>query len=339
MNFLSQRKCILLSAVCLSVTGIMGCGALESNLNKVIIRDNEQEYIECEEVMQGDLDVDLHLILRAEDSREVGYHADHDEMEVEAVNFQSGDSVHKGDILVTFKADELEKSMLQIDKKIDEDVILLEHIKKMKAIYPHSDYSAQEKRILNDLEVRRVEKEENSAWLAGYTLVAEGSGVVKNVSSVWDTTKVGPNDTLITIVYSSEVYSGSTSDDYDFKIGETYSVDVGLSRRDIVLQEIEEDGVDDEGNTVRRLTFILEGVDETPVSDNEIQLNIERDKLKDALYIPKSAVVTVDGRHFVYVVDDEGVPMLRQIVTGASVDGIIVVKSGLTKGEKVVTEL
>lgn len=339
MNIRLRRIYKAILAIFVILIMLCGCGRNAYGLNKVTIRDNEQTYIEFEEALQGDLDADLHLVLRADGLREIGYHADHDEMEVEALNYQVGDLVHKGEVLVTFKADELEKRILAIDKKINDDLVLLENIAKMKALYPHSDYSLQEKKLLNDLEVRRVEKEESSAWLTGYSVVAEDNGVVKNVSSVWDTTKVGPNDTLITVVYSSGVFTGSTSDNYDFRVGESYVVDVGLAKRNIILQDIVDEGVNDEGNMVRKLTFVLEDVESVPVADSEIQLNIERDMLRNVVYIPKSAVVIIDGKSFVYVVSDEGIPILRQVVTGASVDSMVVINSGLVKGEKVVTEL
>lgn len=59
---------------------------------------------------------------------------------------------------------------------------------------------------------------------------------------------------------------------------------------------------------------------------------------KDKLMIPARAVTELQGRHFAWVVADDGTTTQRSIKVGDSVDGKLVVLEGLQAGERVVTE-
>jgi multidrug efflux system membrane fusion protein len=59
---------------------------------------------------------------------------------------------------------------------------------------------------------------------------------------------------------------------------------------------------------------------------------------RDAVVIPSSAVVEAEGGTYVYVVGDDDKAITRPVVVGRAVGDDVVVTSGLTAGETVVTD-
>jgi len=69
-----------------------------------------------------------------------------------------------------------------------------------------------------------------------------------------------------------------------------------------------------------------------------VQVSIESKTVKDALVVPKEAVLTgPDGKHTVMVVDSADVAHEREVKIGISGDGKVQIVSGLKAGETVVT--
>ena len=69
-----------------------------------------------------------------------------------------------------------------------------------------------------------------------------------------------------------------------------------------------------------------------------VQVSIESKAVKNALVVPKEAVLTEpDGKHTVMVVDSNDVAHQREVKTGISDDGKVQIVSGLKAGETVVT--
>lgn len=58
----------------------------------------------------------------------------------------------------------------------------------------------------------------------------------------------------------------------------------------------------------------------------------------DVLLLPERAVVPLDSRHFVYVIDEDNVAHERQVVIGRRQPGLVEIIDGLELGEQVVTD-
>jgi len=89
-------------------------------------------------------------------------------------------------------------------------------------------------------------------------------------------------------------------------------------------------------------TFTLEATFENPESlllpGQFARVRAEYKTLDNAVVIPRQAVVELQGRFQVYVVNDDNVVELIQIQTGPSKGNDIVIESGLNGGEKVIVE-
>lgn len=292
---------------------------------------------ETAEVSSKDVDVSIHINLIADSSGNVVYHADHSDMEVENVYFEVGDVVHAGDRLVDFKSDEIENQIRNAEQRMEEDTILFEHIERLKRLYPSRDYTADSARVLNDFELAQAKKEEYSAWLDAYTIKAVDDGVVNAVSSIWKQSKVGPTDSLISVNYASGKFSGYTTEDCDFTVGAEYDVTVGVAHRKAILDAVEESGENDRGKRQRRIYVHL--TDSDPTDEYFIDLTIPKPILKDVIYVTKDSVVEINNAYYVYVVDENDVPKVRKIKAFEGPDDIMIVESGLSRGERVVTSL
>ncbi|RCR66546.1 efflux RND transporter periplasmic adaptor subunit [Larkinella punicea] len=102
-----------------------------------------------------------------------------------------------------------------------------------------------------------------------------------------------------------------------------------------VVQTIEADFNNETGNIAFRATFPNpKGLLRHGETGN-IQMTLP---LKNALIIPQKATFEVLDKKYVYVVDKEGKIRSREITIGAEMPHIFVVKSGLTKDDKILLE-
>ena len=92
---------------------------------------------------------------------------------------------------------------------------------------------------------------------------------------------------------------------------------------------------DTDAGMKRQLTFTLVDSAKRPSSDS-LNLEIEKNVLKNVLYVPEDAIVYVGNDNYVYVLDEDGFRHGVQVQTGATIDGYTVIEDGLKEGDKVV---
>ena len=88
---------------------------------------------------------------------------------------------------------------------------------------------------------------------------------------------------------------------------------------------------------IRNLTFRLSSMDGIPTAES-LTMKIEKPVLKNVLYVPKSAIISVEEKTYVYVVDEAGFRHGVQVEVGSTVDDYTVIKSGLLEHDKVVVD-
>ena len=65
-----------------------------------------------------------------------------------------------------------------------------------------------------------------------------------------------------------------------------------------------------------------------------LMLVIER--YDDVLYVEKSAVKAMDGKHFVYIEDAENLRAIHEVTVGVTLNGYTEIRSGLSEGDRVI---
>lgn len=334
---IGKKRILIFTLIVCQLFMISGCSEQRGERPTVSVRPYARTSEDFEEVSQGDIDVSVHVKLNAKSTGTKNYYADHEDMEVSNINYEVGDVVREGDVLVEFKGDEIEKEIRQARSRAEEDQIMYNHVLRLKNIYPSTDYSVDMERLSNDIALNESKISELSAWLEAYTIRSEGDGVVTKVSSIWQSSKVGPKDNLVAVNYQSGIYEGSTIEDHDFKEGEVYNATVGVSVRQVVIDSVTKGDKDENGRI--RQDLVVHLVDSIPTDETEIVLDVEKPILKDALFVSKDSVERVEDKYFVYVIDSDNIAHVRRIEGYEGPDNIIIITEGLSKGERVVTGL
>lgn len=67
-------------------------------------------------------------------------------------------------------------------------------------------------------------------------------------------------------------------------------------------------------------------------------ITITLEQSLDTLYLDKNAVNTMDGKHFVYVLNEEGLRDMKYVTVGIESDGFLEIKDGLAEGDNVILD-
>ena len=312
-----------------------GCGATKKDEKpQVTITEYEKMSYETAEAQKGDIEPVLELKISADSYIRKSYYPKQDGMEVKQVYVENGDIVKKGDILVEFKAGDLGEQISQYEKRLEEDYLLIEHYTKLMEIDSAMDYSQDIDNLNKDVAVCKLYISELNARLQGYNIVAEDTGVVTIVSELLGYGIVDSNNNILSVVYGTGEYYTTTTDDYDFKVGDKYIATYGFSEFEFELFSIEEQGQDANGKDIRKLNFKMT-TDGMPDSET-LTMTINKPVIKDVLYVPNKAVFKVNDESFVYVVDEYGYRTARKVVTRDKVDEYTVIESGIEAGDRVV---
>ena len=64
-----------------------------------------------------------------------------------------------------------------------------------------------------------------------------------------------------------------------------------------------------------------------------LKAKVERPVFENVVYVDINAVTTLNGKSFVFVIGENGIPQKREIEKGLTVDEKVIVESGLSGGE------
>jgi RND family efflux transporter MFP subunit len=81
---------------------------------------------------------------------------------------------------------------------------------------------------------------------------------------------------------------------------------------------------------------IIDNPDGTLVPGMFVRVRLIGEKKPGAVLVPDDAIGTDQSNRLVYVVDDANVVTPRTVTTGRLIDGLRVIRSGLTGGERIV---
>lgn len=317
---------------------LSGCAKqTQTDTLEITIPEYEKIIYTTESVKYGDIVPVLELRLKAEDFERKDYYPDHDEMEVAEVHVNVGDIVTSGDELITFSSEEIEQERSQYEKRVEEDALLIDHYTRLAEINQTDEYESSISDLRKDQELANLYIAELDARLDAYTIKAEGNGVVSSLSDLLNYGMVFSDTSVVTIMYGLDNYIVVTEDDYDFQVGQTFTATFGVGKYEVVLENVEELATDTDAGNKRKLTFKLADPMKRPNGDS-LNLKIEKEVLKNVLYVPKEAVVYANGTYYVYVVDEEGYRHGVEVEIGSTVEDYTVIEAGLQEGDKVVVK-
>ena len=334
MRKIRKRRMAAVMVLCVGL--LSGCAG-KTQTDDLVITIPEYEKITCttEPVVHGDIAPVLDLRLKSEQFERKEYYPDHDEMEVDQVFVHVGDVVQNGDTLVTFSSEDITEERRQYENRVEEDALLIDHYTKLDAINQTDEHQESIEQLKKDQEIAGLYIKDLDARLEAYTIKAEGSGIVSSLSDMLDYGTVYAGDAVVTILYGSDNYTTTTEDDYAFEVGQTFTATFGVGSYEVRLTAIDVLASDTDAGMKRQLTFTLVDSAKRPSSDS-LNLEIEKNVLKNVLYVPEDAIVYVGNDNYVYVLDEDGFRHGVQVQTGATIDGYTVIEDGLKEGDKVV---
>jgi membrane fusion protein (multidrug efflux system) len=255
-----------------------------------------------------------------------------------AVNFEDGDFVERGQILVELvKADEASR-LAEAQATVDDAVRQFDRIENLSAKNLVADNEKDQARTNLDTAKARFEgvlvamddrliRAPFSGYL-GFRNISEGSLLTPGVViTTLDDVSVIKLDFTIPERYFADVRTGqiiqSNSIVYDDKIFEG-TVSVVGSRIDPVTRGVSVRATIDNSSLLLRPGMLM------TVS---LELN---EKL--ALVVPERSVIASQGRQHVFVVDSENKVARTEVELGRRRDGFVEVISGLVQGQEVVSE-
>lgn len=307
---------------------ILLCSGCAARGAEVVVIDHEfyeRAGYQTTEVQNGDLQPKLELTLTADGYEQIIYDATNENLQLDKVYVSVGDKVKKGDLLVSFRSESIQKTIDDYSEQADQNRLLVEHYTNLMKIDKTSDYSSDIKMLKQDIEVAQLYIEEARKKLESYQIVAERSGTITDMNEYLQKGMFVPGRKQITQVSGSGNYTADKPDNYGFSVGEVYQAAVGVVSYDLRVKKIGKSKV------------IFEPVsDMSSVSeDDELTMVITKPELKNVVYVDVSAVYEGTNSHYVYVVDEDGYRDAVEVKLGEQVDDYYVVTDGLAGGEEV----
>jgi multidrug efflux pump subunit AcrA (membrane-fusion protein) len=334
MHRLKKKK--IYSALVMAVS-LMLAGCSKNSVSSVVsipVSHYEKTSYSTVTVKQGDLESSISLVLKVEDFEKINYSTKEDGLELDTLYVSAGDKVNAGDVLVSFKSEELQQTIEGYEEQLAQNNLLIDHYTRLMNIDSANDYTQDIEMLKEDISVAQLYIDEAKSKLENYSIVAKRSGTITYVSDYLESGHIVTDSTMITEACGSENYTAQTSDAYELNIGDVYTASSGVARYDMKLIEIE-DGTDSAGKLLRTLRF--EPVsDMSAVSEQDLlTMEIEKPTLENVVYVDSNAVHVSGGNYFVYVLDEDGYRDAVNVTVEDVVDSYTIIKDGLTGGEQV----
>ncbi len=183
-----------------------------------------------------------------------------------------------------------------------------------------------------------------TANLMSLKLIAPFDGMVTYAYEVQEGEKSIINKRIVTINNGSAYYlMAQTKYWEEFHAGDVYNVNISGAAYQAMVIEPEEIGMErllhtGEEDEEYPVYFRIDDMSACLYSDLRGTIKITLGERKDALYIPASAVTTVNDEVIVYYEDEDGIRNIKHIETGLEANGKIEVVSGLNEGDVIILE-
>lgn len=304
---------------------------------KINIEPYSKVEFNTEKVSSGDIQSTLTLELKPDGYSSKDYSIQQSDYQIDEVKVKEGDKVAKGDVMIQFKATEIQKTIDQYTEQKEKDRLLIDHYTRLAAIDKSQDYSADIASAKEDMDVADTYIKEQNERMKDYQLIATKAGTVTYIDSDLQYGYVTAGQTLITVDSGSSDYVSETNDTYKFKEGEVYEADFQEATFSLKLIKCEKYKSKATGEEMQKVTF-QPVVDMTGVTEADtLKMVIEKPVVKNVIYVNKKAVFTgSDEKTYAYVVDDAGNRSAVEVTVGDTVDDKTIIKSGLKAGEQVV---
>ena len=347
-----NKKFISIALVA-SFAFLAGCESRDIHELQTITKTTYQRTIsDTTTVQKGDIQPELNLKLTQNSLKYYNYQIDLANLELDKINVSVGDYVKAGEPLIVFKSEKLQKEIDEKQEKLANDQMLLDYTQKQLDILlnkekednPSGEPIEEDKRdprikvyenriidINEDIKLRTVELGDKQREYDKCIIRAEEDGTITFVSTALNNGIVTPNKDLITQVCGQVGFSAEIKDDYVFEEGMVFTATSLNMEFDVTVYAIE---TSERGTPVVYFKPISEDILYT--GNEKFEIHVQKELVKDVVYVEEAAInEAVDGRTFVYVVNEEGFENPTYVEVSSIMDGNAVISKGLQAGEEV----
>ena len=364
---------VLLAAMLL--LSVSGCGGSERALVHIGIPSIEEKDYTTTFVVRGDvtyeLEEELHLVNYVESKYGLSSKL-MDSMMLKDVAFDKlyvsvGDKVKKGDVLLTMSSKSLEDEIDSYTEQKEKAQLEKIHYNNRTAIDNEEDNSIAIARCDQDINVATGYLAELESKKENLTIRADEDGEVIYISDQAISGTMSNTDGLLTIASGDDTYFLETEEKTTLSVGQIVTSANKLLRYDMVVTNVEkssagtkayfkilgiEGKVENESEVAASLVGMASPGDATEtdamkdaqVSDREkiivhgLTVPIAEETRKDVLYVASSAVTERDGRYFVFMIDEHGARVAREIKVESILGEYAIITDGLVEGDEVLAE-
>lgn len=278
----------------------------------------------------------MNLKLSPDEFETKNYKVSQDDYEVEKVNVSKGDRVKAGDIMVQFKADDIQDTIKEYTEQKAENELLIEHYQKLMQIDGSEDYSDDIASLKEDIQIADTYIKEQNEKMKEYCLIAEKDGTVTYVNEWLGYGYASSSDNLVTVASGSSNYTATTDDDYEFKKGDVYQADYEVASYDMKVIDVSQ--YEDKATGKQMQKILFEPVDSMAgISEEDVlTMTIHKPVISNVVYVDEKAInEKSEDNYYVFTINDDGFRTAVDVTIGETVDGYTIIKSGLKAGEQV----
>jgi len=326
---------ILLAVLLLSGLSLTACGDADETKLVELPRDEYQktEY-KTTIVMKGDVNPILTLVLKPMEIEEINYSVNENDLEVEDINVEVGDHVTAGQVLISFKSDEIKKSIEKYSSEVIKAELLLSHYERTYNIdYKDRDdkYGVILQELKDNLAIAKLYLEEEQQRFRKCQIIAERDGIVTFISRSVLSGIVDPESVLLVENCGKNNFYAETGDAYNFRIGDVYQAEYEGNLVNMTVVGIEEG---EEAGT-KRIILEPEYVLINVSTVSGIPMNVDKGILSGIVYVDTKAICKKNSDYFVYILKEDGFFEPVYVTLGEEIDNCTIITSGLLGGEEV----
>ena len=270
-----------------------------------------------------------------------------------------GDKVKKGDTLVAFKSETLDKKLRENELKKSEANLQIEHLYNLMAIDPSLDFSSEINELNGQISTANTYINDIHKTYDSINIVADIDGVVGYIDNAVKDGFIVYASPMVKVVSDSGLYvfknSTESSDEEDitetslassdpssysgleFNIGDRFNAKTFLSEYVVEVcagpGETENASAGDAVKKSDKIYFRL--VDEVGVKEKKLVLYKEMDEIKNVCHIDRRALSYYNGEYYVFKEQEDGLFRAVKVKPGVSMGLDIVIEEGLEEGDVV----
>ena len=319
------------SILLLSLLVLSGCSQNEREPITITHDTYEKKPFETTEVRKGALTPSVSFTLSMTEIEHIQYRVTDAELMLEKVAVSVGDHVKKGDLLLSFRSEELQGKLAEYKETRKQNRLLLQHYENLQKA--GTDYRKEIKDLKREQEVTQLYIRETKEKIRRNQIYAKKDGTITILNSKLQKGTFRAGQSLVTETCSSGEYKAETDGSVKLSQGTVIqAVDGDHSYRFRVTKE--------KRGKAGKKVYIFKPVSDMSGVEEETTLTAQwkKDPIPDCIYVKKTAVCKDGGKYFVRRMDDKGYFETAEVSVGQEVGEYVVITDGLSEGEKVRAE-